>query len=1138
VNELEIFSAALELADPDARQRFLNDACATRRDWRDRIEALLRNAAAESQFLESPLIGLGDSGDQAAFERPGTQLGPYTLVHVIGEGGMGVVYRAEQETPVRRHVALKIIKPGMDSRQVIARFEAERQALAIMDHPHIAKVLDGGSTASGRPYFVMELVKGVPITQYCDATQLTLRERLELFVPVCQAVQHAHQHGIVHRDLKPTNILVAQYDNRAAPKVIDFGVVKVIAQKQTTHAMPTEVGQVIGTLEYMSPEQAGLNRLDVDPRSDIYSLGALLYELITGQTPIDRRRIRATAFDEVLRMIREEDPPKPSTALGTGDTLPFIAANRHTEPTRLSRAVRGELDWIVMKCLEKDRTHRYQSAGILAQDIERYLRDEPVQACPPSRWYRLAKFARRHKVRLGTAGLAIFCLTLLCAGGGWEARQRSKREQRMATDARHALRESRRLYNESRYHEALAAGERAEFVLGDGGSGELRKEVRDNLADLKMVPRIEAVRLMGSGVKNGRFDGEAEDRGYADAFRDYGIDVDVLGVREAAARVAERTIRLELAAALDGWAQTRRYLRPPQARAQGMSWQDLVAVARAADPDGWRCELRDAVIRGDRQAPVRLARSKKTDDAAPVTLVLLAQFLKNAGEPAEAVALLTKHQVRHASDFWLNHEMADCLVKLDPPQWDKAVPFYTAAVALRPESPGARLNLGNALAAVGSGDAALATFRRAAELKPEYAEAYSNMGRALWDQGRYDEAIAVCRQALALKPDLAEAYWNLGGALGDQGRHAESSAACRQAIALRPTWAEPHYQLGNALLGLGELDGAIGKYRQAIDLKAEYPEAHCNLAFALERQGRLDAALEEYLLAISVNPKLCAAHHNLGRLLHKRGRLEEAAAAYRRVLEVNPTCAEAHYDLANALMGCGQDGDATAEYRQAIRCKPDFAEAYCNYAYALRRYGEFDEAIVCMERGHTIGSRRPDWQYPSARWVLEYRRIAELAPQLSAVLRGEMTPTNREEQIACAQLCFDRTQYGASARFWSDALQLATDFDENATVDYRYDAAAAATLAGLGRGADADVLDEPQRAHWRGWALAWLREDFHGIRNGQGPAVQRVQRWLNQPDLAVLRDPAAVAELPTAEQAFYKELWAEVQAFLVRVDAR
>jgi tetratricopeptide (TPR) repeat protein len=326
---------------------------------------------------------------------------------------MGVVFMAEQTEPVQRKVALKIIKPGMDSRQVIARFEAERQALALMDHPHIAKVFEAGTTKSGRPYFVMELVKGTPITRYCDEHQLTPRERLQLLLPVCQAVQHAHQKEIIHRDLKPSNVLVAEYDDRPVAKIIDFGVAKATGPKLTERTMFTEFGQVLGTLEYMSPEQAKLNALDIDTRSDIYALGVLLYELLTGTTPFEAKRLRQAAFDEVLRIIREEEPPRPSTRLSSTQELPSIAAKRGLEPRKLNGLVRGELDWIAMKCLEKDRNRRYETANGLARDIEHYLHDEPVQACPPSAGYRLRKLVRRHKGPV----LAAATIFLVLVGG-------------------------------------------------------------------------------------------------------------------------------------------------------------------------------------------------------------------------------------------------------------------------------------------------------------------------------------------------------------------------------------------------------------------------------------------------------------------------------------------------------------------------------------------------------------------------------------------------------------------------------------------------------------------------------------------------------------------------------------------------
>ena len=387
-----IFCEALDYQTPQERAAYLAWACGRDVELRAHIERLLIAHQQAGEVPDPTEPRIQETRDSSLSERPGSQIGPYKLLQQIGEGGMGVVYMAEQSEPVERRVALKIIKPGMDTKQVIARFEAERQALAMMDHPNIARVLDAGTTETGRPYFVMELVKGIPITQYCDERRLTLEERLELLVPVCHAVQHAHQKGIIHRDIKPSNVLVAEYDDRPVPKIIDFGVAKAIQRQLTERTVFTEFGQVVGTIDYMSPEQAKLNQLDIDTRSDIYSLGVLLYELLTGETPFDRRRLYAAAFDELLRIIREEEPPKPSTRLSSSQSLPSIAANRHVEPKKLSTLVRGELDWIAMKALEKDRNRRYDTPKDLAADISRYLAHEPVKASPPSAVYWLRKF--------------------------------------------------------------------------------------------------------------------------------------------------------------------------------------------------------------------------------------------------------------------------------------------------------------------------------------------------------------------------------------------------------------------------------------------------------------------------------------------------------------------------------------------------------------------------------------------------------------------------------------------------------------------------------------------------------------------------------------------------------------------------
>jgi WD40 repeat protein/serine/threonine protein kinase len=438
--EEALFAAALEKSTRAERAAYLEGACGDDDAQRARLEALLAANEASGGVLDAAPSALTPTAAYRPLtEGPGAFIGPYKLLQRIGEGGMGIVYMAEQQEPVRRKVALKIIKPGLDSHQVIARFDAERQALALMDHPNIARVLDAGTTASGRPYFVMELVHGLPITQFCDDHQLTPRERLALFVPVCQAIQHAHQKGIIHRDVKPSNVLVTMYDDKPVPKVIDFGVAKAVEQQLTERTLFTQFGALVGTFEYMSPEQAEMNAFGVDTRSDIYSLGVLLYELLTGTTPLERQRLREAALGELVRLIKEEEAPRPSQRLSSSNNLPKIAAARKTEPARLPGLVQGEIDWIVMKCLEKDRARRYDTASGLARDVERYLADEPVEACPPSARYRLSKFARKHRKALVTA--AVFTV-LLVAGlmlstllAVWaSSAEREANRQRIASD--------------------------------------------------------------------------------------------------------------------------------------------------------------------------------------------------------------------------------------------------------------------------------------------------------------------------------------------------------------------------------------------------------------------------------------------------------------------------------------------------------------------------------------------------------------------------------------------------------------------------------------------------------------------------------------------------------------------------------
>ena len=476
--EQELFARAMELGSSE-RAAYLDQACGDDPGLRAQVESLLEamEQAGHQGFFNQPTSGLGDIDEESQSCSHGTDdlqpeevIGHYKVLERIGEGGFGRVYRAEQFAPIKREVALKVIKLGMDTEQVIARFEAERQALAMMDHPSIATVFDAGATQHGRPYFVMELVRGVPITAYCDEHKLSIRERLKLFCAVCSAVQHAHQKSIIHRDIKPNNVLVANQDGQHAPKVIDFGIAKATGPKLSEHTIQTEARQLIGTPAYMSPEQTGPAQGGIDTRSDVYSLGVLLYELLTGTTPIDTETRAKSSYDEIQRLIREVTPPKPSTKLSSNETTIEIAKHRHTEPRRLQQEVRGDLDWIVMKALEKDRNRRYETVNALADDIQRYLADEPIIARPPTRLYTMGKFVDRNRVAVIAAGALILVLFLGIMGTTWgliwalDEREKARvaaqdelQAQIIATEAaEHAASEAERATREAETAEELS----------------------------------------------------------------------------------------------------------------------------------------------------------------------------------------------------------------------------------------------------------------------------------------------------------------------------------------------------------------------------------------------------------------------------------------------------------------------------------------------------------------------------------------------------------------------------------------------------------------------------------------------------------------------------------------------------------
>jgi len=1015
-----IFSEALVRHDGPARAAYLDEACRGDGELRSQVEALLGDHERIGDFLGTAAgpIGLtaeavgGGPGDRQAgaimqaeapptapsasagpgAESPGMVIGPYKLLQVIGEGGMGTVYMAEQERPVRRKVALKVIKAGMDSRQVVARFEAERQALALMDHVNIARVLDAGATESGLPYFVMELVHGVPITKYCDDNQLTPRQRLELFVPVCQAIQHAHQKGIIHRDIKPSNVLVTLYDGKPVPKVIDFGVAKATEQPLTERTLFTQYGTLVGTLEYMSPEQAEMSALGVDTRSDIYSLGVLLYELLTGSTPLSRKRVKEAAFAEILRLIKEEEPPRPSTRLSdSGEALASISAQRHTEPARLTKLVRGELDWIVMKTLEKDRNRRYETASGFAADVQRYLDDEPVQACPPSAVYRLRKFSRRNKRALALVAVAAVAVLIATTTISWSVRDRQAREREISleTAGRLALTEEgirqaldrgaksgadlhailrkpggvQQLLNQPARWELFiktAQGElaqarrlatRAEGRLGAGTSqamNRLDQQLMSDQADYDLALRLEQIRMDRATWVEGSFDDRKAADEYAKAFSGLGVmEDDPVAV---AVRLASSPIKDQLLAALDDWAGGAFRLHEQELT------ERLLAVARQVAPDPtWGDRLRQFKVWSDREALAKLVAEAPAAGLSPQLLDFVGSRLRT-DNPLKA-SWLRRAQAEHPADFWLNLDLGLALQKTNPVE---AAGFDRVALAVRPGNSAAYNNLGNALSAQKKPDEAVAAYRKAIEIDPKHTVAHSNLGVAFGGQRKLDEAIAAYRKAIELDPKFVDAHIGLGITLQGKNELNEAIACCRKAIELNPKRAFSHHGLGYALAAQGKVDEAIACYRRAIELDPEYANAQNNLGNALQNQKKPDEAIACYRRAIELDPRFAPAQNNLGNALKAQGKLDEAVAAYRKAIELDPKYVDAHIGLGSALKAQGKLDEAVVSFRKAIELDPKYARAHSGLGNALLDQGKLDEAISCYRRAIEVNPEFAD----------------------------------------------------------------------------------------------------------------------------------------------------------------------------------
>jgi serine/threonine protein kinase len=901
-SEKSLFLEACEMTSAAERAAYLDQACEGSPQLRAEVEALLRAHEAPQRVLDAPEAVTPTNAEAPALERPGTVVGPYKLLQQIGEGGMGTVFMAEQTRPVQRKVALKVIKPGMDSRQVIARFEAERQALSMMDHVNIARVFDAGATESGRPYFVMELIHGVPITKYCDDNHLTPRERLELFVPVCQAIQHAHQKGIIHRDIKPSNVMVTLYDGKPVPKVIDFGVAKATEQKLTERTLFTQYGAMVGTLEYMSPEQAEMSALGVDTRSDIFSLGVLLYELLTGSTPLSHKRLKEAAYGEVLRMIREEEAPKPSTRLSeSGAALVSISAHRHMEPAKLTTLVRGELDWIVMKTLEKDRNRRYETAKDFAADVQRYLADEPVQACPPSAWYRFRKFARRHKGPVLAASLVVLALVAGVIGTTWglirEEQQRllvegQRNELAERNQALQTAHERERLLNE-RARQAIETVTSETAIDQLTREKELRPEQKDFLD--KMIQYYAESILEGAVT-------EQERSRQARAYFRMGRLNQILGRSQDGENAYRRAVALGQQLAAD-------FPTLPEYRQElALSHNSLGALLGSTD----------RLTEAESAFADALAILKQLADQFPDRPEFhraLAGVHNNVGGLLHATGRLTEAEAAHAEALAIRRRLVADFPKqpefLRPLAMSHSNFGWIFQDTKRPEKAEAAYR-----DAVAVQKQVVAHFPNRPEFRQDLAKYQFNLGNLLRASGRLKEAEVVYGEALpirkqlaadfpnrpAFRQELANGHSNVGVLLRDKGLLEDAKAAHTEALAIQkqlavefPNRPEFRQELADGHNNLGDLLSEIGRVKEA---EAAYAEA-------LNIRKRLAAEF----------PKVPGYHNGAAAILFSLGkvaRLRRDFAAARKLLD-----------------------EAIPYHRAALRAKPRDPEYRLLYRYSL-----------------------------------------------------------------------------------------------------------------------------------------------------------------------------------------------------------
>ncbi|MFN0244116.1 MAG: tetratricopeptide repeat protein [Planctomycetota bacterium] len=1019
-----LFDRALE-ASPEERAALLARECAGDDELRRRLLVMLAAAEGE-QFLAAPtaleIKGLSDADcDSSALlrEGPGTRIGHYKLLQQIGEGGFGVVFMAEQLEPVKRTVALKIIKLGMDTRQVVARFEQERQALALMDHPNIARVIDAGATATGRPYFVMELVRGDPISEYCDKHTLTIDERLELFAQVCGAVQHAHGKGIIHRDLKPSNVLVAVHDGRPLAKVIDFGIAKATSAKLTEKTLFTEHQQVIGTFQYMSPEQAE-GSLDIDTRTDVYALGVVLYELLTGSTPFDAHTLHDAFVSEIQRMIRDVEPPKPSTRISNAhDTLASVAARRRVEPKRLGTIVRGELDWIVMKALEKDRARRYDTASGLADDVRRYLTGEAVLAAPPSASYRVRKFVRRHRFGVIAASLVSIALLAGLAGTAWGmlAAQRGRVEAELQT---------RRADEARREAELQRADADAQRDAAESARTQTQRVADFQASMLRRVPPFEMGRDLAQDlvarVRSAQAELDLPDEQRARTVATFEGLLGGISMTDAARRIIDANVLTPSSQAIEAEFKEEPLTQAALHESVANTYHDLGIFGKAKLQAQREVELREKIQGPDHRATL----------LAKVTLGIFCQSL---GEPDEARRILEEVLPEIERVLGAEHRSAllarMCLgvLALEQRRNDEARASFEQVLAIQertlgPDHADVALtleNLGTALLNLAQPDRAVPPLERASAIRQRARGAddshtlrsQQKLAAAYQALQRYDDAYRLHLEAIetlsriegANHPYTIHAIAELAALYSAQSRFVESEAQARRALALRrvalgnahPRTIDSMTDVAIACANLGRHDEATQLFAEAVERSTQTLGADSaktmgrvsNLAVSYWYQGKYSEVEPLFARVLAFNRRefgdesteTAFAMANMAILLHKLGRLNEERPLLEQALEIHRK----------------QHGET---HESTLRSKAGLAVFYFDTGEVEEAEALFRELVEAQAR--VLGENHPSTLETKANLALvlvDSDRVAEAEALLLDVLerrRTTMGVDNRE----------------------------------------------------------------------------------------------------------------------------------------------